>query len=136
MFYPVAVSGPVLLPKVLVLAGVVFVGLHDPHARHAGFVERTVMTAAAEPVEAIDHHDVKVRNVRVGHAVDITGEIARRAVDFAAGETADAGFFFGLDRARALGKNAGGGVVDDAVDAFDVADHVVVEYRLHAPAAI
>src|SRR3546814_1194828 len=60
--------------------------------------------------------------------------VARRRVDLAAGEAARAGFGRRLGHARALGEHARGGVVDHAVDPGDVADHVVVEHRLDAPA--
>src|SRR5690606_39095579 len=68
------------------------------------------------------------------HAVDVAGQVARGRVDLAAGEAARAGFGRRLGHARALGEHARGGVVDHAVDPGDVADHVVVEHRLDAPA--
>src|SRR3546814_6208109 len=78
--------------QVLVLAVVVLVGLHHPHRRVAQVVERAVVAAAAEAVEAVDHHHVEVGHVQVGHAVDVAGQVARGRVDLAAGEAAGTSF--------------------------------------------
>src|SRR5690606_35172851 len=70
------------------------------------------------------------------HAIDVAREVARRRIDFAAREAAAARFFRRLGHPCAFGEYPRGRIVDDAVDAFDVADHVVVEHRFDAPAAL
>src|SRR5690606_16324282 len=126
----------VLHPQILVLAGVVLVGLHDPHRRVAQVVERPVVATAPEAVQAIDHHHVQVRHVAVGDAVDVAGQVARGRVDLAAGEATGPGLLGGLGHPGALGEHARAGVVDHPGDAAGVADHVVVEHRLDAPAVV
>ena len=46
--------------------------------------KRCVMSAPAKSVQPVDHHDVEIRHVPVGHSIDVAGELARDAVDVAA----------------------------------------------------
>src|SRR5690606_12082218 len=70
----------------------------------------------------------------VRDAIDVARELARRAVHLAAREAAPLALTLRLrDRCR-LGEYAEARVIDHAVDAVDVADHVVVEDALDLPA--
>ena len=65
---------------------------------------------------------------------DVAGQLARRAVDLAAGEAAPSPLLLRLGHRRGLGEDPECRVVDDSVYPVDVADHVVVQDRLDAPA--
>ena len=132
----VAVGDAVFDANVLMLVVVVFVGLHYSHRGETRFVEAPVIAAAAKAVNPVDHHGVEIGDVAVRHFVDVAGDVARRRIDLAALQTALVRFPFGFQIARAFGKNPGGGVVDDAIDAGNIADHVVVEHGVEIPAAV
>ena len=54
----VAIHDTVFSPQILMLAVVMFVGFHDANAGNAHDIERTMMAAASETVEAVDHHNI------------------------------------------------------------------------------
>ena len=130
----IAINPAILGAQILVLAVIMLIGFHDAHAGNANGIEGAVMAAAAKAVEAVDHHDIEIGDVLIGGAVNHARQIARRAVDLAAGKTSGPRLFRRFDIARAFGEDAGGGIIGDAVDAGDIADHVVIEHGLDAPA--
>ena len=115
------------------LTVVVLVGLHDTDPGEARIVERPVVTAAPEPVQPVDHHDIQVGDVPVAHHFHVPGKIAGRRVHLTAGEAPHACLTLGLYGAGPLGEDACRRVVHDPRDTFDVADHVVVEHPRDPP---
>ena len=115
------------------LAVVVLVRFHHPHGGITRVVERTVMAAATETIEAIDQHHIQLRDM-AGQRLDVTRQVAAGRIDLAAGETALPGFLGCFIGTRALGEHPRGMSVGDAVDATAVADHVVVEHADDPPA--
>ncbi|EOA91236.1 uncharacterized protein SETTUDRAFT_29794 [Exserohilum turcica Et28A] len=83
-FDHVAVLLAVAYSHVLVLLRVVFVGLHEAHARVSGLEERAVVAAAPVAVEPVDEAHRHL-GPRVGrHFVDVAAQVARWAVVFPA----------------------------------------------------
>ena len=105
MLQRVAIFDAVLGAQILVLLVIVFMSFHDSNTRKAYLVERAMMSAAAEPIKAIDHHGVEIRDIVVRHLIDIAREISRWAINFAPGKSTGPGFFFGFNKARSFGKN-------------------------------
>ena len=132
----IAIDAPILGAQILMLAVIMLIGFHDPHARNADSVKRAMVSAASEPVEPVDHHHIEIGNVLVSHAVDIAGEITRRAIDLAAGKPARTRFFGSFDIAGAFGEDARRSVIDHAINAGNIADHVIIDDAFDIPAYV
>jgi hypothetical protein len=130
----ISVGNAILHADVLVLADVVLVRFHDADAREAGVVERPVVSAPAEAVQPVDHLGVQVGEMRVRHAGHVAGQLPGHPVHFTALGAASGTVTVRFRHRRGLGEHPEGAVVDHAIDAFDVADHVVVEDAHDVPA--
>ena len=94
------------------------------------------MAAAAKTVEAVNKHNIEVGQILIGLVFDVTREVTRGAVNFAACESPSARFGFGFIGARALGENTNAGVINYAVNTRNIGNHIIVQNTLDFPALL
>ncbi len=132
----IAVVHAVFAAHILMLVAVVLGAFTEAHGRIAQGVERLVVAAAAEAIDAVDQVHPPVRNPVLSQALDVARHVARGTIQLAAFIAALLGLFGRFGFPRALGKQADARIVDHAVLTAIAADDVVVEVGLDAPALV
>ena len=118
------------------LAPVVLVRFHDADAGEAGVVEGTMVAAASEAIEPVDHLRLEIRDVEVGHPGDVARELPGYPVHLAPGDAPPPPGLVALGNRGRLRKHPENIVADDSVHALDVPDHVVVQDGFDVPALL
>src|SRR5690606_26121038 len=101
---------------------------HDADTGKSGIVEGSVMASATEAIQTINQHRVHLRHVFSGRSFNVSSKLPGGAIHFAAIESFPNALLFIFIGRSGFGKDAEGAIIYDAIDAFDVADHVVVHY--------
>src|SRR5690606_14929967 len=133
MLKSIAIGYAVFYPYILMLPGVVSMGFHNAYCGKASIVEGFMMPATTKPVQAVYHHGVHFRHVLRCGFVYIARQLSGYSVYFATVVAPHLAFAFGFGGRHRFREDAEGTVVNNAVYAFYVSNHVVVKHSDNLP---